>query len=92
MITDFNIFKEAVANGTEMIGFRGVGFPRTDEPKILNLTKVLLCEVDDKFYTESDYNYLYQEYLKHRGKILHGFSIRNLNKVVAFLNKKKVSY
>lgn len=88
MIKKFNDFVSEGLSGTEMIGSYGAAYGDTKlKNKTLSHldTDILLCQLDDKFYTRDEYNDVYQEYLKQSGKPLIGFNMENLDIIVDFL-------
>lgn len=88
MIKRFKDFVLEGISGTEMVGPMG---PAYGDTKLKNKTishldtDIILCELDDKFYTRDEYNDVYQEYLKNSGKPLMGFNRENLDIIIDFL-------
>lgn len=86
-IKSFLQFNESIS-GTELVGPVG---PAYGETRLQNKTisshhtTVLSSDEDGKFYTEDEYNDLYNEYLKRGGKPLSGFSKENLEEMLIFL-------
>ena len=71
--------------GGSEIGFMNqkLYIPNMDPTK----TNVLYSNLTDTFYSEEDYEQLYNDYLKNSGKILNGFNLKNLETVISFLKK-----
>lgn len=88
MIKKFKDFINEEISGTELVGPIG---PAYGETRIQNKTisphqtNVILSDINGKFYTEDEYNDLYQEYLKVGGEPLSGFSKENIEKMLFFL-------
>lgn len=63
----------------------GPAYGDTESPNTIDShdTKVIYSQMDGKFYTEDDYNDLYQDYLKKGGKPLQGFSIENIETILS---------
>lgn len=73
-------------SGTELIGNIGPGYGETKlKNKTVNKshTNVIYCELDNKFYTEDEWNELHNNYLKSGGKPLNGFSLENIEKIIS---------
>jgi hypothetical protein len=87
MILNWKDFNEA--NGIEWLGPVGPGWPETSTPNTLDDgdTGIKMCDIDQQLYTYDDYQNKYQEYLKHGGTPLHGFSVDNLNTVILNLSE-----
>lgn len=53
-------------------------------------TNILFSNLTNSFYTQEDYDQLYNDYLKNGGdKIMNGvFNLKNLETVISYLNKK----
>lgn len=91
MIKKFHQFIKEEISGTELVGPVG---PAYGETRLQNKTidgsdtGVLHSEIDDKFYTEDEYNDLYNDYLKMGGKPLHGFNKENIDIILQFLQTK----
>lgn len=87
-ILGFIEYNEAIS-GTELVGPVG---PSYGDTKLINKTinshdtDVIYCELDGNFWTPDKYNELYNEYLKKNGKPLHGFSLKNIETILSFLN------
>lgn len=82
-IKRFNQFNEAISGTMDTMPF-GPGFPRAEKDK-LNSNSLIYSEEMDKFYTEDDYQNIYNEYLKAGGEPLFGFNKDNLNIIIQFL-------
>ena len=86
-IKSFSQFNEAIS-GTELVGPVG---PAYGETRLQNKTisshhtTVFSSDIDNKFYTEDEFNELYNEYLKRGGKPLSGFNKENLEEMLIFL-------
>lgn len=87
-------FKEFIVNevsGTELVGPVG---PAYGETGLANKTidghdtNVLFCELDGNFYTIDEYNDIYNDYLKVGGEPLHGFSRRNIETIIQFMQQQ----
>ncbi len=85
-IKNFNEFNEAISGTLDTMPF-GPGFPRAEFPATIGRasTTVLFSPTTEEFYTENDYQDLYQDYLKKVGKPLVGFNIQNLETVLSAL-------
>ena len=86
MIKKFNDFILEIS-GTELIGPVGPAYGDTSVPnKTLTNhdTNVIYSDIDDKFYTIDEYNYIYNEHLKKGGGPLNGFSLENINTILTF--------
>lgn len=91
-IKSFTQFITEEISGTELVGPIGPAFGETRlQNKTVNTqhTNVILCDLDNRFYTVDEYNNSYQEYLSKGGKPLpDGFNVENLTKIVVFLTGK----
>jgi hypothetical protein len=89
-IKSFNQFLNEEISGTELVGPVGPAFGETRlQNKTVNShnTNVILCDLDNKFYTIDEYNNSYNDYLSSGGKPLpDGFNRENLNTIVEFLS------
>jgi len=91
MIKKFHQFIKEEISGTELVGPVG---PAYGETRLQNKTiddgdtNVIYSDLDSKFYTFDEYNYLYQDYLKQGGKPLHGFNKENIDTILQFLQTK----
>lgn len=85
-IKRFQEFNEAISGTFDLMPY-GPGFPRPDFPTTLGQsnTTVLFSNLTQEFYTESDYQELYQDYLKKGGKPLQGFNLQNLELILSQL-------
>lgn len=85
-IKSYQEFNEAISGTMDTMPY-GPGFPRPDFPSTIGQedTNVLFSEITDTFYTEDDYQQIYQDYLKKGGKPLHGFNKENLEFVLSQL-------
>jgi len=85
MIRKFKEFIKEELSGTELVGPIGPGYGDT---KLKNKTitshdtNIIFCDLDNKFYTEDDFNNLYNDHLKRGGKPLFGFNIENLIEIL----------
>lgn len=89
MIKRFHEFINEEISGTELVGPVGPAFGETrlqNKTITSHDTNVIFSELNNNFYSEDDYNNLYQEYLKMGGKPLHGFNKENLEEIITFLN------
>lgn len=87
MIKKFKEFIKEELSGTEFIGPVGPAYGDTKlQNKTINShdTNVVYSDLDDKFYTEDEYNELYNNYLKDGGKPLNGFSKENIDTILSF--------
>lgn len=88
MIKKFKDFITEELSGTELVGPVG---PAYGETRLQNKTisshdtNVIFCEIDSKFYTEDDYNELYNNYLKDGGDPLSNpsFSLNNIETILS---------
>ena len=85
-IKKFQEFNEAISGTFDVMPY-GPGFPRPDFPTTLaqSNTTVLFSNITQEFYTENDYQELYQDYLKKGGKPLQGFNLQNLELILSKL-------
>lgn len=86
MIKKFEEFINEAISGTELVGPIGPSYGETGlQNKTINShdTNVIYSDLDDKFYTEDDYNQLYNDYLKNGGKPLTGFSKENIDTILS---------
>ena len=87
----FKNFINEEISGTELIGPVGPGYGETRlQNKTVNKhdTNIIICDIDNSFYTIDDYNNIYSDYLKIGGKPLpDGFNKENLEKVVLTLSE-----
>jgi hypothetical protein len=85
-IKKFKEFNEAISGTFDLMPY-GPGFPRPDFPTTLGQsdTRVIFSNLTQKFYTENDYQELYQDYLKKGGKPLKGFNLKNLELILSQL-------
>ena len=77
-------------SGTELVGPVGPAYGETrlqNKTVTFHDTNVILCEIDNKFYTIDEYNNLYSEYLKKGGSPLNGFNRENLETAIVFINQ-----
>jgi len=76
-------FREYI-NETVLIGHMGPAYGDQILRNTINKshTNVILSDIDNKFYTEEDYNNLYNEWLKSGGKPLSGFSKENIELIL----------
>lgn len=89
MIKSWKEFNEAIS-GTMDLAPYGPGFPRSEFPPTIGQkeTSVLFSNITQEFYTEDDYQNLYQEYLKTGAEPLQGgFNLDNLEIVIDQLNQ-----
>lgn len=86
-IKKFQEFNEAISGTFDIIEPYGPGFPRSEFPATMDKgdTTIIFSDQTQEFYTESDFQYLYQDYLKKGGKPLHGFNRENLDIVLSKL-------
>lgn len=87
MIKKFKEFINEELSGTEFIGPVGPAYGDTKlQNKTINShdTNVVYSDLDNKFYTEDEYNELYNNYLKDGGKPLNGFSKENIDTILSF--------
>lgn len=77
-------FKDFIIEEFSLVGSMGPAYGKQEIPNTINKshTNVILSDIDNKFYTEDDYQYLYNEYLKKGGKPLTGFSKENLELIL----------
>jgi len=83
-IKKWSEFNEAIS-GTMDISPYGPGSPRAEFPSTLGQkdTNVLFSNITQEFYTEDDYQGLYQDYLKTGAAPLQGgFNLENLEIVL----------
>jgi hypothetical protein len=88
MIKRFKEFIKEEVSGTELVGPVG---PAYGETRLQNKTisssdtNVIFCDLDSKFYTEDDYNELYNNYLKDGGKPIPNpsFSLKNIERILS---------
>ena len=74
-------------SGVELVGPMGPGYGETRlQNKTVNTsdTTVIYSDLDDKFYSEDQYNDLYGDYLKDGGSPLHGFNKENIDKIISY--------
>lgn len=74
-------------SGTELVGPMGPAYGETglqNKTVTASDTTVIYSDLDDKFYSEDQYNDLYQTYLKSGGGPLHGFNKENINTILSF--------
>lgn len=85
-IKKFQEFNESISGTFDVMPY-GPGFPRPDFPTTLGQsnTTVLFSNLTQEFYTENDYQELYQDYLKKGGKPLQGFNLQNLELILSKL-------
>ena len=88
-IKKFKKYFESIS-GTELINVGGVVGPGYGEEQLpITMTKgdteILYSDITDEFYTQNDYEQLYQDYLKKNGKPLDGFNKKNLDTIVDYL-------
>jgi hypothetical protein len=85
-IKKFKDFNEAISGTFDVMPY-GPGFPRADFPTTLGQsnTTILFSNITQEFYTENDYQELYQDYLKKGGKPLQGFNLQNLDLILSQL-------
>lgn len=86
-IKSFHRFCESIS-GTELIGRVGPNYGDEKLPNTITSkdTTTIYCDIDDKFYTQDDYNQIYNNYLKKGGSPLFGFNLKNLQLIINFLN------
>jgi len=75
-------------SGTELVGPVGPGYGETGlQNKTVNNhdTSVIYSDLDDRIYTEDEYNDMYINYLKSGGKPLQGFSKENIDTILTHL-------
>lgn len=85
-IKNFKSYCESIS-GTELIGHMGPNYGETELPVTLSKsdTDVIYSEIDDKIYTQDEFDNLYQDYLVKGGKPLFGFNKENLEEVLFYL-------
>jgi hypothetical protein len=84
-IKRFKKFNEELS-GTELVGPIGPGYGETrTQNKTISPHHTTVFEFDGRFYTEDEYNELYNEYLKRGGKPLFGFNKENIEEILIFL-------
>lgn len=83
-IKNFEEFNEAISGTFDIMPY-GPGFPRPEFPGTIgkSSTTILFSELTQQFYTDYDYQDLYQDYLKKGGKPLDGFNKQNLDTVLS---------
>lgn len=85
-------FTEAIS-GTELVGYMGPGYGdvRLKNKNInpYDLT-VIYSDVNNKLYTYDDYFKLYHLYLINGGKPIYEINLKNFNKIIRFLIKKRI--
>lgn len=80
-------------SGTELVGPVG---PAYGDTKLQNKTvsshdtNIVYSDIDDKFYSEDDYNQLYNDYLKSGGKPLDGFNKENIDIILTHLQSDSI--
>ena len=83
-------FKDFITEEFSLVGSMGPAYGRQSIPNTINKsdTNVIFCEIDDKFYTEDDFNNLYNEYLiQSKDKsIPKYFSKENIESILVELN------
>ncbi len=91
-IKKFGDFISEEISGTELVGPIG---PAYGETRLQNKTvdasdtTVVFSDLDNKFYSEDEYNELYNNYLKSSGTPLSGgYSKENIDKILDFLQNK----
>jgi hypothetical protein len=89
-IKRFNKFVKESISGTEIptnpnFSYFGPSYGTQKSPNTINYhdTDVILAS-DNKFYSEDDYNDMYQNYLKNGGKPLDGFNLENIETILNF--------
>jgi hypothetical protein len=87
-IKKFKKYCEAISGTTDTMPI-GVVYGRTELPVTMTSrdTEVLYSDLNSEFYTQDDYEQLYQDYLKIGGKPLDGFNKENLEIVLSHLKK-----
>ena len=82
-IKNFKQFNEAISGTFDIMPY-GPGSPRAEFPGTIGKasTTVIFSDITSQFYTEYDYQDLYQDYLKKGGKPLNGFTKENLDIVL----------
>lgn len=86
IIKKFKSYCESIS-GTELIGHMGPNYGEPTFPRTItdSDTHVVFSELDNKFYTQDEYDDLYQEYLKVGGSPLSGFNKNNLDLIIGYL-------
>jgi hypothetical protein len=88
IIKNYKQFINEEISGTELVGPVGPGYGETriqNKTVSPHHTTVFHSEIDNKFYTEDEYNDLYHQYLGAGGKPLFGFSKENIDEMLNFL-------
>ncbi len=90
MIKNFLDFIKEEISGTELVGPMGPAYGETRlQNKTISPHQTNVVEgMDGKFYTEDEFNNLYNEYLKFGGKPLMGFTKENIDFMLDFLQEK----
>lgn len=89
MIKKFKQFITEEISGTELVGPVGPAYGETrlqNKTVTSHDTNIIFSEIDNNFYSEDQYNQLYNDYLKKGGKPLHGFNRENIDEILVFLN------
>lgn len=86
-IRNFKSFCESIS-GTEMIGSMGPNYGSEQLPITLSKsdTDLVYSEINDKIYTQQDYDDLYHDYLVKGGSPLFGFNKQNLEEILSYLS------
>ena len=86
-IKGFKKFVESIS-GTELFGKIGPNYGDELLPVTLSKsdTEVVFSNITNKFYTFDDWDNLYNQYLSKGGSPLDGFTKRNLDEIITFLN------
>lgn len=90
VIKKFSQFINEEISGTELVGPVGPAYGETRiQNKTISTHHTKVIEgVDGKFYTEDEFNNLYNEYLKFGGRPLMGFTKENIDFMLDFLQEK----
>jgi hypothetical protein len=88
MIKKFKDFLKEELSGTELVGQIGPAYGDTrTQNKTINShdTNTIFCDLNNKIYTEDDYNNLYNDYLikSNKKSIKKEFSLENINSILS---------
>lgn len=82
-------FKDFINEEFSLVGSMGPTYGKQEIPNTINKshTNIILSDIDNKFYTQDDYENLHNEYLKKGGKPLSGFSKENIELILTKINQ-----